>query len=331
MPAPSRPMIGARSLMDAKAYRERAAGAWPRGERNFLAQAGRLTGHEDLARSSRRAGRDRRHRGRRRSPGADRASRAASHARGTAPFGTPVVSLLGTGGGAGAGGRRHARDARPGADRSWTAWATSRSPRCDSAGPRHPSGLPARGGPDLALDHGGGGRQPVRRLASIPARRGRPPLGGIGFRQRVPGEPAGWARPHVRGTSEAFSVAGRVQPFSSETGPADPYGGPAEPDSAVREAIAQAAARARFRVVSISLMHPNRQAATSSCAPSGGRRSRAATDAFFGALDGADRPAGRPPVAGRRPVRLPGRSRLGRHLDEPALALPEPLRPRAAR
>ena len=73
-------------------------------------------------------------------------------------------------------------------------------------------------------------------------------------------QPAG--EPRVRGTSEALSVAGRVQPFSSETGPADPYGGAAEPDSAVRRAIARAAARARFRVVSISLMHPNRQAAT---------------------------------------------------------------------
>lgn len=74
------------------------------------------------------------------------------------------------------------------------------------------------------------------------------------------GQPAG--APRVHGTSEAFSDAGRTHRFSSETGPADPYGGPAEPDSAVRSVIAHAAARARFRVVSISLMHPNRQAAT---------------------------------------------------------------------
>jgi hypothetical protein len=73
-------------------------------------------------------------------------------------------------------------------------------------------------------------------------------------------QPAG--EPRVRGTSEALSLAGRVQPFSSETGPADPYGGAAESDSAVRSLVAAAAARARFRVVSISLMHPNRQAAT---------------------------------------------------------------------
>jgi hypothetical protein len=73
-------------------------------------------------------------------------------------------------------------------------------------------------------------------------------------------QPAG--EPRIRGTSEALSLAGRVQPFSSETGPADPYAGPAEPDSAVRRVVAEAAARARFRVVSISLIHPNRQAAT---------------------------------------------------------------------
>ncbi|MGH3074486.1 MAG: hypothetical protein ACRDQC_06165 [Gaiellales bacterium] len=73
-------------------------------------------------------------------------------------------------------------------------------------------------------------------------------------------QPAG--QPAVHGTSEAFSIAGRVHRFSSESGPADPYRGPAEPDSAVRSVIAQAAARGRFRVVSISLMHPNRQAAT---------------------------------------------------------------------
>jgi hypothetical protein len=73
-------------------------------------------------------------------------------------------------------------------------------------------------------------------------------------------QPAG--APRVRGTSEALSLAGRVEPFSGQTGPADPYAGPAEPDSAVRRVIERAAARARFRVVSISLMHPNRQAAT---------------------------------------------------------------------
>jgi hypothetical protein len=73
-------------------------------------------------------------------------------------------------------------------------------------------------------------------------------------------QPAG--APRVGGTSEALSVAGRASPFSGESGPADPYAGAAEPDSAVRRTIARAAARAGFRVVSISLMHPNRQAAT---------------------------------------------------------------------
>jgi hypothetical protein len=73
-------------------------------------------------------------------------------------------------------------------------------------------------------------------------------------------QPAG--EPRVRGTSEALSFHGRTHPFSSETGPVDPYSGAAEPDAAVRGAIARAADHARFKVVSISLMHPNRQAAT---------------------------------------------------------------------
>jgi hypothetical protein len=68
--------------------------------------------------------------------------------------------------------------------------------------------------------------------------------------------------PRIRGTSEALSLAGRRSPFSSETGPAAPYPGAASPDSAVRRTIQRAAARARFTVVSIALMHPNRQAAT---------------------------------------------------------------------
>jgi len=73
-------------------------------------------------------------------------------------------------------------------------------------------------------------------------------------------QPAG--QPRVGGTSEALTVAGRTSPFSSETGPADPYGGAPETDAAVRRAIVRAAARARFLVVSISLVHPHRQAAT---------------------------------------------------------------------
>ena len=97
-------------------------------------------------------------------------------------------------------------------------------------------------------------------------------------------QPAG--EPRVRGTSEEFSFNGRVHRFSSESGPVDPYRGAAEPDSAVRSVIAKAAARARFRVVSISLMHPNRQAATvvvrADRRASFARRYRA----FFVALDG---------------------------------------------
>jgi hypothetical protein len=73
-------------------------------------------------------------------------------------------------------------------------------------------------------------------------------------------QPAG--EPRLRGTSEALSVNGRSRPFTSETGPAEPYGGAAETDTDVRRTIVQAAARARFGVVSISLAHPNRQAAT---------------------------------------------------------------------
>ena len=73
-------------------------------------------------------------------------------------------------------------------------------------------------------------------------------------------QPAG--EPRIRGSSEALSVGGRRSPFSSETGPADPYGGPIETDAAVRRTIARAAQRARFDVVSISIVHPNRQAVT---------------------------------------------------------------------
>ncbi len=73
-------------------------------------------------------------------------------------------------------------------------------------------------------------------------------------------QPAG--EPRLRGSSEALSVGGRARPFTSESGPAEPYGGAAETDAEVRRTIAKAAAQARFRVVSISVVHPNRQAAT---------------------------------------------------------------------
>jgi hypothetical protein len=57
-------------------------------------------------------------------------------------------------------------------------------------------------------------------------------------------------------------VAGRTTPFSSESGPAEPYGAPGESDAAVRRAVGQASTRAGFHVVEISIAHPNRQAAT---------------------------------------------------------------------
>jgi hypothetical protein len=68
--------------------------------------------------------------------------------------------------------------------------------------------------------------------------------------------------PRVRGTSELLSAGRRSRPFSSESGPTDPYARAPETDAAVRQAIVRAAARGRFRVVSISIAHPNRQAVT---------------------------------------------------------------------
>ena len=203
MPAPSRPMIGARSLMDAKAYRERAGRgvALRRGE--LSAHAGRRRGHEDLARSrvaqvgigivaSLAAA------------GCGQGVTGASHASGTAPSGTPVLSLLGTGAGPGAGGRRHARDARSGPTDPGR-----HGRRRDHRGAVRPTAgilraLPPRRGPDLALDHGGGERQPVVRHASIPARSGRASLAGIGLRQRVPDEPARWRAPRPRNVGGAL-------------------------------------------------------------------------------------------------------------------------------
>lgn len=73
-------------------------------------------------------------------------------------------------------------------------------------------------------------------------------------------QPAG--EPGVRGTSELLSVGDHARPFSGATGPADPYAGALETDAAVRRTIARAAQRARFRVVSTSILHPNRQAVT---------------------------------------------------------------------
>jgi hypothetical protein len=73
-------------------------------------------------------------------------------------------------------------------------------------------------------------------------------------------QPAG--EPRIRGSSEAITVGGRRSPFSSETGPAEPYGGAAESDTAVRRAVTRASTRAGFRIVSISIAHPNREAVT---------------------------------------------------------------------
>lgn len=185
----------------------------------------------------------------------------SSHGRGTAPFGTPVVSLLSAGG-------------RPARVVGGTSAMRARAHKIlDGMG-------------DVAISEVRFGRPPAsfggfRRvegplwLSTTVAADGSPSAGSLRSQIAANGplweasvfdsaylasQPAG--APRIRGTSEAFSAAGRVQPFTSETGPADPYGGPAEPDSAVRGAIARAAARARFQVGSISLIHPNRQAAT---------------------------------------------------------------------
>ncbi len=185
----------------------------------------------------------------------------ASHASGTAPAGTPVLSLLGTGEG--------------------PARVVGGTPAMRARARQILDGMG-----DGAIIEVRFGRPPesfgrFRRvegpiwLSTTVAASGSPSSGTL--RSQLAADSPLWqasvfdsayltsqpvGAPRVRGTSEALSVAGRVQPFSSEIGPADPYVGAAEPDSAVREAIARAAARARFRVVTISLMHPNRQAAT---------------------------------------------------------------------
>ena len=188
--------------------------------------------------------------------------------------------------------------------------------------------IPSRRRPDLALDHGGGERQPVSSgtLRSQLAADGPLWQASVFDNAYLTSQPAG--EPRVRGTSEALSVAGRVQPFSSETGPADPYVG------AGRAGLRRPGGdrpRGGARAV------PGRLDLPDAPQPPGGNRRRARRAAgvvraplrrlLRRRLRSVDRPARRPPVAGRRCVRVPRRRRVGRHLDEPALAVPEPLRP----
>ena len=69
-------------------------------------------------------------------------------------------------------------------------------------------------------------------------------------------------QPRIRGTSEAFSLPSGVRRFASGTASIPEYGGPPPSEAAARTAIEQAAAGGRFRVDSISFIHPGRPAAT---------------------------------------------------------------------
>ncbi len=184
-----------------------------------------------------------------------------SHGTGTAPFGTPAVSLLATGGGHARvvggtpGMRARAREILNGMGHvAITEVRFGRPP--ESSGRFRRLDGPIWLSTTVAAD----GSPSSGTLRSQLAADGPLWQASVFDNAYLASQPVG--EPRVRGTSEALSFAGRVQPFSSETGPADPYAGAAEPDSAVRHLVAHAAARARFRVVSITLMHPNRQAAT---------------------------------------------------------------------
>lgn len=69
-------------------------------------------------------------------------------------------------------------------------------------------------------------------------------------------------QPRIRGTSESFLLPGGVRRFTSGTASIPEYDGPPLPEAAARTAIERAAAGARFQVVSISFIHPDRPAAT---------------------------------------------------------------------
>ena len=256
MPAPSRPMIGARSLMDAKAYRERAGRgvAVRRGELSAQPATNR---YGDLARSRvAQVGRLSR------SPHAVKGPQARPSSTATAPSGRPSCRS------------RHAVRAPPG--------SSAARPRC-APGP----GDPGRHGRrrDIAVRHrfqGSGTR--TGRCGSRPRWGDGSPFAGAlrsqlaadgplweasVFNTAYRAEPAGGRAVRARGRrrrsrSPGACTGSRARPAGGS------LRGAAVPDSAVRSLIAKAAARARFGVVSISLMHPNRQAATSSCAPTPG-------------------------------------------------------------
>ena len=208
-------------------------GVGPAARANFSRMPGRTKGYENLARSSRGAGRG----GSSRSPRAGRqgVTGRPRHAA-TAPSGTPVVSLATRGAGATrvVGGTPAMRARAP------TILDGMGDVAIIAVRFRH-----ANGAIWLSTTVAASG-SPFVRHAPIPARGRRATLAGIGLRHRVPDEPARWRAPRPR---DVGGVLGRraCAPFSSETGPADPYVGPAEPDSAVRSVIAKAAARARFR------------------------------------------------------------------------------------
>jgi hypothetical protein len=69
-------------------------------------------------------------------------------------------------------------------------------------------------------------------------------------------------QPHVDGTSEAFAVDGRAEPFSGELAGDDPARGAFPREPAARRTVVAAAAAGRFAVVRITFIHPHRLAGT---------------------------------------------------------------------
>jgi hypothetical protein len=185
----------------------------------------------------------------------------SSHGSTTAPFGTPVVSLLSTGGrptrvvGGTSAMRARAHEVLDGMGDVAIAEVRFGRPRASFGRFRRVDG-PIWLSTTVAVD----GTPFTGGLRSQFSAEGRLWQASVFESAYLASQPGG--QPRIRGASEAFSLAGGRQPFASETGSVTPYSGEALSDAAVRNLVAQAAERARFRVVSISLMHPNRQAAT---------------------------------------------------------------------
>jgi hypothetical protein len=78
--------------------------------------------------------------------------------------------------------------------------------------------------------------------------------------------------PHVDGTSEAFAVDGRAEPFSGELAGGDPARGASPPEPIARRTVVAAAAAGRFAVVRITFIHPHRLAGTVIVRAAGRRR-----------------------------------------------------------